>query len=197
MQTQWSTGANDGLGGAPAGGGSGAPAPAVAPRDRARRTRCPSTTHRARRTPTAAVDAVDGLLDEVELALARLDDGTYGRCEECGTPIDDARLAVSPTVRTCGTCVIGGGDPTAVPARRGIRRSHCPGGRRRPHGSDRPAGLRLLLRSQNMASISAIWLSRRSATATSFVFLVSPAVLVAFQNRSWRFGNFSRCSGLK
>ena len=56
----------------------------------------------------SAVDAVDGLLDEVELALARLDDGTYGRCEECGAPIDDARLADSPIERTCGTCVIGG-----------------------------------------------------------------------------------------
>jgi RNA polymerase-binding transcription factor DksA len=56
----------------------------------------------------SAVDAVDGLLDEVELALARLDDGTYGRCEECGSPIDDARLAGSPIERTCGTCVIGG-----------------------------------------------------------------------------------------
>ncbi|HEX7442807.1 MAG TPA: hypothetical protein VF320_02910, partial [Acidimicrobiales bacterium] len=36
----------------------------------------------------SAVDAVDELLDEVELALARLDDGTYGRCETCGSPID-------------------------------------------------------------------------------------------------------------
>jgi len=56
----------------------------------------------------SAVDAVDALLDEVELALARLDDGTYGRCEECGAQIDDARLADSPIERTCGTCVIGG-----------------------------------------------------------------------------------------
>ena len=51
--------------------------------------------------------------------------------------------------------------------------------------------------SQNMASMAAISLSRRSATATSPVFLVSPAVLVAFQNMSWRSGNFFRCSGLK
>ena len=52
----------------------------------------------------SAVDAVDGLLDEVELALARLDDGTYGRCEGCGAPIDDERLAELPIVRTCGRC---------------------------------------------------------------------------------------------
>jgi RNA polymerase-binding transcription factor DksA len=50
----------------------------------------------------SAVDAVDGLLDEVERALARLDDGTYGRCETCGSPIDDTDLAVQPLVRQCG-----------------------------------------------------------------------------------------------
>ena len=54
-------------------------------------------------THRSAVDAVDGLLDEVELALARLDDGTYGRCEACGTPIDDGDLAARPLVRECGT----------------------------------------------------------------------------------------------
>jgi hypothetical protein len=52
----------------------------------------------------SAVDAVDRLLDEVELALTRLDDGTYGRCETCGTPIDDDRLAGLPIVRTCARC---------------------------------------------------------------------------------------------
>jgi RNA polymerase-binding transcription factor DksA len=52
----------------------------------------------------SAVDAVDGLLDEVELALARLDDGTYGRCEECGEAIDDGRLVALPIIRTCGNC---------------------------------------------------------------------------------------------
>jgi len=52
----------------------------------------------------SAVDAVDGLLDEVELALARLDDGTYGRCEGCGDLIDDDRLAELPIVRSCAVC---------------------------------------------------------------------------------------------
>jgi RNA polymerase-binding transcription factor DksA len=52
----------------------------------------------------ADIDAVDALLDEVEQSLARLDAGTYGRCEECGEPIDDARLAELPTARRCGIC---------------------------------------------------------------------------------------------
>jgi DnaK suppressor protein len=53
----------------------------------------------------ASIDAVDGLLDEVEEALSRLDDGTYGRCRSCGGPIDDARLAESPVEQTCSTCL--------------------------------------------------------------------------------------------
>ena len=51
--------------------------------------------------------------------------------------------------------------------------------------------------SQKILSISAIWASSSSATATSLVFLASPAFLVAFQNRSCSCGYFSRCSGLK
>ncbi|WP_148615546.1 TraR/DksA family transcriptional regulator [Nocardioides rubriscoriae] len=43
-------------------------------------------------------------LAEVEAALARLDAGTYGRCEVCGRPIDPARLEVRPTARTCVGC---------------------------------------------------------------------------------------------
>ena len=60
----------------------------------------------------SAVDAVDGLLDEVERALSRLDDGTYGHCELCGEAIDDDRLAGRPTASTCGPC----GDPESVAA---------------------------------------------------------------------------------
>lgn len=40
-------------------------------------------------------------LDDVERALQRLDDGTYGTCEVCGRPIGDARLEVMPTTRYC------------------------------------------------------------------------------------------------
>ncbi len=61
-----------------------------------------------------AVDAVDRLLDEVELALARLDDGTYGRCEACGEPIADDRLTEHPIVRTCDRCDEVDGGPAAA-----------------------------------------------------------------------------------
>jgi DnaK suppressor protein len=42
-------------------------------------------------------------LDDVELALARLDDGSYGSCETCGTPIGETRLEVMPAARFCIT----------------------------------------------------------------------------------------------
>lgn len=43
-------------------------------------------------------------LAEVEAALARLDQGTYGRCEVCGKPIAPARLEAKPAARRCITC---------------------------------------------------------------------------------------------
>jgi DnaK suppressor protein len=40
-------------------------------------------------------------LDDVEKALARLDEGTYGTCEVCGNPIGEARLEAMPATRFC------------------------------------------------------------------------------------------------
>lgn len=40
-------------------------------------------------------------LAEVDAALARLDDGTYGICAVGGEPIPAERLAVRPTATTC------------------------------------------------------------------------------------------------
>ncbi len=111
MQIEWPTDADDtrtqvpgadlwhGADRAPD-GGSGDPSPGGAARGAEPADGAPGEDELHR----SAVDAVDGLLDEVELALARLDDGTYGRCEDCGEPIDDGRLAVLPIVRTCGEC---------------------------------------------------------------------------------------------
>jgi RNA polymerase-binding transcription factor DksA len=42
-------------------------------------------------------------LDDVERALAKLDEGTYGRCETCGDPIAPARLEAMPATRFCIT----------------------------------------------------------------------------------------------
>jgi RNA polymerase-binding transcription factor DksA len=40
-------------------------------------------------------------LDEVERALGKLDDGTYGKCETCGQEIVPARLEAKPAARFC------------------------------------------------------------------------------------------------
>jgi DnaK suppressor protein len=41
------------------------------------------------------------LLAEVERALAKLDDGTYGQCDVCGDDIGSARLEARPWATRC------------------------------------------------------------------------------------------------
>lgn len=47
------------------------------------------------------LEAVEGELTEVERALWRIDDGSYGICEACGQPIGDDRLEAQPYARLC------------------------------------------------------------------------------------------------
>ena len=47
------------------------------------------------------VHRVGAELAEVEAALAKLDGGTYGRCEICGNEIAEARLEAIPAARFC------------------------------------------------------------------------------------------------
>jgi RNA polymerase-binding transcription factor DksA len=42
--------------------------------------------------------------EQYELALGRLDRGTYGACEACGQAISPARLEVVPEASHCTTC---------------------------------------------------------------------------------------------
>ena len=43
-------------------------------------------------------------LEEVERALGKLGEGGYGDCEDCGRPIDPARLEAKPAARYCINC---------------------------------------------------------------------------------------------
>jgi len=52
---------------------------------------------------TLAVQLRDALVD-VEAALARLADGTYGICDRCHEPIGAARLEAKPAARRCIAC---------------------------------------------------------------------------------------------
>jgi len=40
-------------------------------------------------------------LTQIDRALARLDDGTYGTCERCGKPIGEERLHARPWATLC------------------------------------------------------------------------------------------------
>lgn len=44
------------------------------------------------------------LLVKVKEALERLEDGTYGICEECGKEISELRLKARPVTTMCITC---------------------------------------------------------------------------------------------
>ncbi|MGH9157946.1 MAG: TraR/DksA family transcriptional regulator [Acidimicrobiales bacterium] len=43
-------------------------------------------------------------LDEVEKALTKLEDGSYGICEGCQQPINPARLEAKPEALLCISC---------------------------------------------------------------------------------------------
>jgi DnaK suppressor protein len=55
------------------------------------------------RIGTVSEDLRD-LLRQVDGALARLDDGTYGTCQRCGKPINEERLEAFPYVEYCIEC---------------------------------------------------------------------------------------------
>jgi RNA polymerase-binding protein DksA len=44
------------------------------------------------------------LIEEIDEALQRIDDGTYGQCARCGKPIDEKRLEAMPTARYDAEC---------------------------------------------------------------------------------------------
>jgi len=47
------------------------------------------------------VDNVNDLIEKVQHALTRIDDGSYGRCEVCGKPIEAERLDALPYTTLC------------------------------------------------------------------------------------------------
>ena len=49
----------------------------------------------------AILESIEAELADVEHALRRLDEGTYGICEACGRPIDQERLEALPATRLC------------------------------------------------------------------------------------------------
>jgi DnaK suppressor protein len=52
----------------------------------------------------ALLDETHAQIETLDLALARVAAGTYGRCESCGEPIAPERLAARPAATTCIRC---------------------------------------------------------------------------------------------
>ncbi len=52
----------------------------------------------------AVEDTLERQLELVRSALAKIDQGTYGSCESCGSPIEEKRLAAMPTTARCIHC---------------------------------------------------------------------------------------------
>jgi DnaK suppressor protein len=53
---------------------------------------------------TATARSIAAALAEVERALEKVDEGTYGRCDDCGEPISSERLEAMPSATLCVTC---------------------------------------------------------------------------------------------
>ncbi len=50
------------------------------------------------------IENLNELLDDVDKALAKVADGTYGKCDSCGKQISAARLEHRPTSARCVDC---------------------------------------------------------------------------------------------
>lgn len=53
----------------------------------------------------AVVSELERRLKEIEIALGRIENGTYGACTTCSTKIAEERLHAVPTAALCSTCV--------------------------------------------------------------------------------------------
>lgn len=52
----------------------------------------------------ALVHQAERRLEEIDAALARLREGSYGTCEKCGRPIPPSRLEARPNASRCVGC---------------------------------------------------------------------------------------------
>jgi DnaK suppressor protein len=63
-----------------------------------------ASSERERELSLTLGDRDRGKLPEIEDALERLEDGSYGECEECEEPIAQNRLRILPFTRVCVEC---------------------------------------------------------------------------------------------
>lgn len=57
-----------------------------------------------RSTALELADRQTHLIEEIDDALQRIEDGTYGLCARCGKPLDEERLKAMPTAKYDAAC---------------------------------------------------------------------------------------------
>jgi DnaK suppressor protein len=65
-----------------------------------------ATSDRARELSLMLTDRERQKLVQIEEALKKIDEGSYGICESCGDEIDEERLIAMPFARLCLSCKI-------------------------------------------------------------------------------------------
>lgn len=58
----------------------------------------------SRITEVALADDLEKTAAEIDRAVAKIDEGTYGTCDSCGRPIAVGRLKVAPASSLCIDC---------------------------------------------------------------------------------------------
>jgi RNA polymerase-binding transcription factor DksA len=53
---------------------------------------------------TATARSLSSSIKDIDTALTRIDEGTYGTCEHCGKAIPEARLQALPATSRCVDC---------------------------------------------------------------------------------------------
>jgi RNA polymerase-binding protein DksA len=61
-------------------------------------------TYSSRERNLALQEMEEAQLQQIEAALTRLEQGTYGRCQNCGDPIPPGRLEILPYATLCVAC---------------------------------------------------------------------------------------------
>lgn len=57
-----------------------------------------------RLSTTATARSISLSIDDIDRALIKIDDGTYGVCDSCGSEIGAARLEARPATSRCVSC---------------------------------------------------------------------------------------------